>query len=392
MPNVAQIADFVNTATKEVIGEEAIQTEDLSNIVDIGRQMQDVYNPINNPFDLFVRSLVNQIGKVIFWDRPYASVAPSVLMDAWRYGSILEKIRTKMPSATETDDWQLEDGVDYSPYVVHIPTVSAKFFNDRTTFSIEQTIARKQVECSFQSAYQMQAFVSMLTTWRANSFTIKNDALINRTIATAAANAYYHGTLVSGAKATAYNLLTMYNNETGASIASAEAALRNEGFIRYAIYKMALITDLMRAATSNYNTGDDIVTFTPPDRLHMVMLSDFARSAGVYLHDAPNQFNIEKLALPTAESVPFWQAMGTGDYATRAKIMIKHSGINSGTPVTVTNLLAVAFDHDALGVTNYDATSESVYNQRTSTTNIFDKRIAGYFNDFDEQCVVFTAN
>ena len=36
---VKQIAELVNNSTKEVLGEVAIQTEDLSNVVDIGKQI-----------------------------------------------------------------------------------------------------------------------------------------------------------------------------------------------------------------------------------------------------------------------------------------------------------------------------------------------------------------
>ena len=58
---VKQIAELVNNSTKEVLGEVAIHTEDLSNVVDIGKQIvtdNAVYN--------YVKSLVDYIGQVIF--------------------------------------------------------------------------------------------------------------------------------------------------------------------------------------------------------------------------------------------------------------------------------------------------------------------------------------
>ena len=73
---VKQIADLVNTSTKEVLGEVAIQTEDLSNVVDIGKQIVDA-----NAVDNYVKSLVDHIGKVIFVNRKYNGNVPSVLKD-----------------------------------------------------------------------------------------------------------------------------------------------------------------------------------------------------------------------------------------------------------------------------------------------------------------------
>ena len=113
---INQVYEFVNAATEESIGESALVQEDLSNVVDVGTA---IFNA--NAFDAFVRSLVNHIGRVIFVNRPYRGSAPSVLMDEWEYGSVVEKISSEMPDAVETEDWQLEDGASYDPNVFHQP-------------------------------------------------------------------------------------------------------------------------------------------------------------------------------------------------------------------------------------------------------------------------------
>ena len=374
---VTQVADLTNSALKESIGETAVINEDLSNVVDIGRAVMDA-----NAVDNYVRSLVNHIGRVVFWDRPYVSTAPSLMMDAWRYGSIKEKIRTVLPESVENPVWQLEDGVEYSPFVFHQPQVSAKFFNGRVTHRVEQTIADEQVEESFSNSYQHMAFISMLVNHRANKLTVDNDNLIARTVATGIANAY------SGSGLTKINLLGEYNtaNSTNLDLAT---ALRTEAFLRYTVYRMGLVMDQLRRYNKFYNTSG-ITAFTPRERLKVVYLTDLARSAGVYLHDAPNVFNTGNLALPNADIVSQWQGMGTtASLADRSSIKITHSGINSGNAVTATGILAVMFDEEAMGVTNYKSQVTSQYNPRTHTTNFFDDRTAGYFNDFDEQCVVF---
>lgn len=376
---VTQVAQLTNDALKESVGETAVINEDLSNVVDIGRAVVDA-----NAVDNYVKSLVNHIGRVVFWDRPYVSVAPSLLMDSWRFGSIKEKIRTVLPESVENPVWNLEDGTDYSPFIYHKPTASAKFFNGRVTHRVEQTIADEQVEESFSNSYQHMAFISMLVNHRANKLTVDNDNLIARTMAVGIANAY------SGSGITKINLLSEYNTISGSSLTQA-TALQSEGFLRYAVYRMGIVMDQLRKYNVLYNTSG-VTSFTPRERLKVVYLTDFARSAGVYLHDAPNVFNTGNLSLPNADVVSEWQGIGTdASFTSRSKVMVTHSGVNGGSAVTATGILAVLFDEEAMGVCNYRSQVTSQYNPRTHTTNFFDDRIAGYFNDFDEQCVVFYA-
>ena len=95
---VNQIYNIVNDITGEILGESAVISEDLSNIVDIGTA---VFNA--NAVDNYVRNLVNHIGRVIFVNRSYRGSAPSVLMDGWEYGSVMEKIRAELPEAEENE-------------------------------------------------------------------------------------------------------------------------------------------------------------------------------------------------------------------------------------------------------------------------------------------------
>ena len=80
-----QVYGIMNTVTTEILGDSAIVAEDLSNIVDVGNTIQNTQG-----LDKYVKSLVDHIGKVVFVNRSYAGAAPSVLMDGWEFGSILE--------------------------------------------------------------------------------------------------------------------------------------------------------------------------------------------------------------------------------------------------------------------------------------------------------------
>ena len=174
---VQQIHTLINGVTNEILGKNSVANEDLSNVIDIGNE---IFNA--SSVDNYVKSLVNQIGKIIFVNRAYSGGAPSVLMDNWEYGSVIEKISAEMPAAVENESWELENGRDYSPNVFHKPQVSTKFFNKRVTFEVDLSFTERQVKESFTSAAQLNGFLSMLYNSVEKSMTVKIDSLIMRTI------------------------------------------------------------------------------------------------------------------------------------------------------------------------------------------------------------------
>lgn len=379
---VKQIYEFVNAALGESIGNTAVLSEDLSNVVDVGTA---VFNA--SAFDKYVKSLVNHIGKVIFVNRAYRGSAPSVLMDAWQYGSVVEKIASELPLATENESWSLTDGASYDPNVFHAPKVSAKFFNKMVTFEVDRSLTEKQVEQSFSNATQLNAFVSMLFNEVEKALTIANDNLIMRTINNMAAetvyDAYSGGAITGAGNARAVNLLARYNTQFNKSITASEAIL-DKDFIRYAAYTMALYTDRLGKISTLFNVGGK-ERFTPRDLLHIVTLSEFAAAADVYLQS--DTFHDEYTKLVNAERVAYWQGSGT-DYSFSSTGKIDVTTVD-GHSQTVTGILGVMFDRDALGVMNFNSRVTTNYNGKAEFTNYFYKRDARYFNDFNENFVVF---
>lgn len=379
---VKQVYEFVNEATKEVLGAEDLVQEDLSNVVDVGVA---IFN--NNAFDAFVRSLVNHIGRVVFVNRPYRGSVPSVLMSEWEYGSVVEKISSEMPDAVETEDWQLEDGASYDPNVFHQPKAEAKFFNKMTTFEIDRSITERQVKQSFSNATQLNAFVSMLFNEVEKSLTVKNDALIMRTINNMIGEtvyAAYNGGAITGAGTpNAVNLLSRFNTQYSESLTAATALL-DPDFIRYASYYMGLYIDRLTRMSTLFNLGGK-ARFTPKDMQHMVMLSEFKAAADVFLQS--NTFHDEYTRLAEAETVPFWQGSGQGyAFTDTGKVYIQTA---AGHASTVTGVLGCLWDRDALGVMNFNSRVTTQYNAKAEFTNYFYKRDARYFNDFNENFVVF---
>lgn len=383
-----QIADLTNSIIKEVLGEEAIAAENLANIVDIGTA---VFNA--GAFDAYVKSLINHIGKVIFVDRAYEGVAPSVLMDGWEYGSVLEKISSEMPTAVENPSWDLVDGQSYDPHVFNQPTAEAKFFNKRTTFEIDRSITERQVKQSFSSAQQLNGFMSMLMNETQKSLTVRMDELIMRTINNMVVetikNNYADTTALGSASYnSAVNLLYLYNQQFGTTLTAAKALTTPE-FIRFAAYRIGLYSDRLTRMSVLFNVGGK-QRFTPRSLQHTVFLSEFQRAADVYLQS--DVYHDQFTMLAKGETVPFWQGPGLDySFANTSKITAFPSSAagSSAAAITVPGVLGVIFDRDALGVANFDRRVTTQYNAKAEFTNYFYKQDAGYFNDLNENFVVF---
>lgn len=392
---VQQIYNLINSVSGEVLGKTDIVTEDLTGIVSLG---EEVFN--QNAMDNYVKSLVNHIGKVIFVNRPYAGKVPSVLMDAWEFGSVLEKISADVPQAEENDTWNLTDGQSYDQDVFHKPTVTAKFFNSKVTFEVPVSITERQVKESFSNAAQLNGFISMIYAAVEKSMTIKADALIMRTInnmiaETVLADARAFGAtladdmtdadLSSASTARCVNLLKLYNDKTGATTKlTAAEAITDPDFIRFASYVMGTYADRLQSISTLFNVGGK-ERFTPKDKLHVVLLSDFAKAAQTYLYS--DTFNRGDVLLPQAETVPFWQGSGKNyEFASTGDINIKES---RGNDVQISGVLGVMFDRDALGVCNLDRRVTTNYNAKAEFFNNYYKFDAGYFNDTNENFVVF---
>ncbi len=392
--DVKQIFKLINSVSGEVLGRTDIVTDDLTGIVDLGTE---VFN--QNAVDNYVKSLVNHIGKVIFVNRPYAGKVPSVLMDAWEFGSVLEKISADVPEAEENDTWNLQDKKSYDQDVFHKPTVSAKFFNSKVTFEVPVSITERQVKESFSNAAQLNGFISMIYASVEKSMTIKADALIMRTInnmiaETVLADAVAFGgtagdltgaDLSSASTARCVNLLKLYNYKTGAETPlTAAKAITDPDFIRFASYVMGAYADRLQSISTVFNVGKK-ERFTPKDMLHVVLLSDFAKAAQTYLYS--DTFNRGDVLLPQAETVPFWQGSGQNyEFASTGHINVKESG---GKAVEISGVLGVMFDRDALGVCNLDRRVTTNYNAKAEFFNNYYKFDAGYFNDTNENFVVF---
>lgn len=373
---VTQIKDLVNSSLKEVNGSSVLLKEDLSNVVDIGKELLN-----NDDIDNFVKKLVDRVGKTVFNDRVYQGSAPSVLMDAWEYGSVVEKIDSDLPKVEENDSWKLEDGKSYDQDIFYQPKVSAKFFNSKVTFDIPMSFTKMQVESAFSSATELNSFISMLMVKTQNAMTVNLDGLIMKTINNFTAN------VINAKKGMqVVNLLDLYN-KTAQTKVTVDNALTSPDFIKFANLTINTYRDRLTKMSTLFNEAG-LNKFTPVDNQHLVILSDLASASKVYLEsDTYNQDNVK---INNYDTVPYWQGSGTTyNFTDTSKIDVAIKDGTQTKEVIQTGILGVLFDTSALGVSCQNPRTTTAVNARAEFYTNFNKYDAMYYNDLNENFVVF---
>lgn len=385
---IKQVYEIVNDAQKQVLGTESVIQEDLSDVVSIGESIANA-----NLYDKYVGALLNRIAKNIFSIRAYSGRAPKVLMDSWEFGSIVQKVHMALPEAEENESWELVDGATYNQDQFYKPSVSVKIWNQKTTFEIPISIAEEQLKQSFLGAEEMARFISMIYLAVENSLTLKFDALIMRTInnfiGATIADATSSGSVQNTTRCV--KLLTEYNTInglTGNNALTQAKALYDKEFLRYVAYRMKQVATRLSNYSTLFNIGGT-EKHTPHDLLHIVML-DYV-DAGVSAYLQSDTFHDELVKLPDADVVSCWQGTGA-NFALADVSKINVQVLNkTGTKVSVEQdyIACVMFDRDALGVTALNKRVKGHVNDKAEFYNYWYKEDAGYFNDYNENFVVF---
>ena len=383
---VKQIYAILNDIMLEVTGQPVqeegepdalIVQEDLSNIVDIGNAVFS-----NGWRDNYVKAMINRIGREVFVDRTYSGYAPSVLRDAWEYGSIVAKTRCKIFDAKANPSWSLSAGQTVNQFEFTPPTVYEKFYNSKTAWQIDCSFTEVQLKESFTSAAAMNRFYSMIENRIATSMTIYTDSLVMRTINNFIAEKLYANNGV-------VDVLAIYNQTLDTPITAAEAAHSKE-FYRFLAYTIRLYVERFRAPSANFNIADDEdgnVTFTPREYAHLVLHSDIAAGMEVFLQS--DTYHDELVRIGDYEKIPFWQSQGDGyQLATTSRIDCKLASDNTHS-INRNYIIGILFDRDALGVLNDNRRTTSAYNANGEYWTNFYKVDTSFFNDLAENGIIF---
>lgn len=369
---VKQVAKLVNGATEQYLGDTAVLQEDLSNVIDVGVAVQNA-----DLYENFTMGLLLKIGEEFFVNRPYKSDMPNIYKTNREYGAITAKTRGVLDDASDNQSWQLTDQTSYDDNVYIESTYETKLFAKSDAFEIRKSIPNEQIKGAFKSADDLANFVSMVYTLVYNSIEVKREALNQMVIANMI------GETIDDNNAVRYvKLLTPYNTLKGTSL-SADQAIIDKDFLAFATGRIRFYQSLMTRYSKLYNIKG-AQNHTPKDMQHVILLTEFVANCDTYL--ASNTFHDEFVKLPNHTEIPYWQGTGT-DLSGCRTINIKTA---SGKTVNNTQVIGCIFDVDALGIFEDKPTVRTKFVNSAEFTNYWFKQKLAYFNDLNENMVVFT--
>lgn len=377
---ITQLHEFLDTIYGEVTGKTGIVAENLSNIVDVGKELLSVQYR-----ETYVNSLLNLIGRWEFVDRAYSGQAPDIIRKSWEWGSIMSKSRTKDPEPTVNPTWNLTAGESVDQYIFTPPEVQTTLYNTMDTWEIDVSFVNRQLNHSMDSADMLDRFLGMIRTQVNNTQVSYIDELIMRC----------YNNLIGHRLArniSVVDVLASYNSISGESPITAAQAPYNPGFLRHLAFTILLYKNRMRKKTANFSDNSEgYTTFTPEEFSHLVLLDIFGKAMTVYMQS--DTFHDELVKIGKFDQISNWQGTGQGAayaFDDISKINITVSGLTTGNVVNRSGIIGVLHDRDALGIINEDRRVEVAYNSRGEYWNNFFKIDTRLFNDVAENCIVFT--
>ena len=365
-----QIYTIVNSIVDQAIGDSGIVATDTQGLVSLGNVVLDS----STNTEAFLNTLVQRIGRTIYRFRAYNNKFTDMIVSDMEWGAFLQKIRVEMPVAESDEMYGLTDGVAVDHYVVAKPKAHQKLFVTRTPYQFKITIQRDTLKEAFLSAEAMGAFIALVFGEVRNAIELSLENLGRLTMCAAISETTASQTI---------DLVTDYNAETGSSLTAA-TAMHSADFLRYAIYRINNVVDMMQDMSVLYCDGI-LPTFTNLENMRIKVLSKFQRRLETMVDYAAFHEQFTKIDKQYT-TVNFWQAEQSPD-----EIDIKKP--SDGSAFNETNIVAVIHDRDAFGIYQIDETVLTTpINAAGAYYNQYWHEKQGRFVDTAENLVVFTLN
>lgn len=382
-----QIYALLNDINHQMYGQDAVTVNDLQGIISMGNTIVGDGTATDN----FLGKLVDRIGKTVIRTLDLELDFPSLFMDSFEFGAILQKINVN-PFDSITNAAENVGDVGFTPTLldIHKPQVWVRYFTDADTAKWQVTIPDTMFRTAFESETQMSSFIDAIISAMTDSMTIS----LNNMSRTAVNN--FIAEKIKGSNGV-INLLTSYNTLFSQSL-TPEVAMRTKEFLRYATNEIRKYMKYISQPSVLYNLGDGsgnpVVRATTRDNAHILCLTDFVAGCTAYLES--DTFHNELVSLPGYTEVAYWQgnkdATYTNAFATNSSIKVTPSsedGQDSPTDVEQSGIICVIADRQAIAVGISRRHSGTFYNSIDQYTNMSYSFVEQYINDMSENGLVF---
>lgn len=375
--DTTQIYSIVNDAIAQAIGEDSLASIDTKNLVSLG----SVVLSSSSNTEAFLNTLCQRIGRTIYRFRAYNNKFKDMIVSDMQWGAIMQKIRVEMPEAVSDPTYSLTNGESIDPYVVAKPSAKQKLFVARTPYMFQITIQRQTLKEAFLSAEAMGSFLSLIFGEVRNAIELSLENLGRLTLSVAMSE-------TSDSNSQRIHLVTEYNtercltSETTPPALTAETAIYNEDFLRYAIYRINNVIDMMQDMSVQFCDGV-LPTFTNKENMRIRVLSTFERRLQTCVEYAA--FHDQFTSIDGAyNTINFWQSEKT---PSSIDILVRAS---MGDRVQISNIIAEINDRDAFGIYQYEENVLTTpLNAKGQYYNQFWHELQNRFVDTSENMVLF---
>lgn len=380
--NFEQASAVLNEIRKQVTGESPIAIENASDFVSVATTLLNVgYDPVLN-------AITQMISRTIFSIRPYNRKFGGLKVDSEQWGSIVRKLSIADKDWENDVRFELVDGQSVDMYQVNKPEILQTNFYGQNVFQKSVTIFRDQLDNAFRSPDEFGRFISMVTQNISDMIEQAHEGIARMTLANfiggkvAADNGIVHA-------------LTEYNTEIGAVTPLTDQTVFDPAnfpnFVKWLYARITTLSGLMTERSQEFQinvTGKEINRHTPYDMQKIYIYTPYLNEMKARV--LADTFNDSFLSLTDVEGVNYWQSIETpNEIKVKPSYMDTDGSIITGADTTVSNLIGVIFDRDAVGYTTvHNWTATTPFNASGGYWNNYYHFTERWYNDFTEKGII----
>lgn len=373
-------AAILNNIHSQVTGETGIAPTTTADFVSVATlTLQAGYDPVLN-------AITQMVSKTIFSIRPYNRKFGGIKMDSQQWGAIVRKLAIADKDFSTDVSFQLVDGQSIDHYKVNKPEVLQFNFYGMNVFEKNYTIFKDQLDNAFSGPAEFGQFMSMVVTNINDMIEQCHESIARMTIANfvggknAAANGVIH-------------LLTEYNTETSQNLTAQTvyAPANFAPFMKWMFARVSTLTGLMTERSQEFQiqvTGKEIARHTPYEFQKVYLYAPLLNEMNARVR--ADAFHADFIDYADVEAVNYWQAIDDPmELSVTPSYLASDGSITTGGAQTISNLVGVIFDRDALGYTTVNEWSATTpLNAKGGYWNTFHHFTERWYNDFSEKGIV----
>lgn len=385
---------LIRSAYEQMLGEHAIDTQDLSDFTQNGAAYDSLTSD-NAWKDQFTKALLAGCFRNFYMDDSYRDeYKDPFYVSTEKWGAIQQMISAEAPAVQESHAWQTftSGSSKVGEYTLYLPEVSAAFVGKSTSWELPIAITDEQWNTAFKNESELEQFVGFLMMVTDNAIVchLQDCDNLNRNNFIAEKLAYASSVSATGVHV--IDLVSLYRAETGdQTITTVEGFMSDDKCMRFAAETIDKYSGYLSKMSTLFNI-DGKKKFVPKSRMVCQVLQHFySRMKSVSYADA---YNMDFVKLPNFDAVPYWQgfgadASGVVDFDEVSAIKAKTA---SGETVSQTGIVAFLCDNRCI--------MHCIQSQRTASTRHDPEALTQFYHQFkdirwcnlQQNAVVFVLN